>query len=284
MKAKEWLIERALLLMALSAVTSLALIAIFVLAQGLPIMLREGLGSFLLGHRWAPTKHAFGILPMMVGSTCVTLGALALGGPLGVACSVFLAEVAPRRVADVVRPAIQLLAGIPSVVFGFVGITVLVPLIRNHIGGPGLSVLAAAIILGVMILPTVISISQDAIEAVPRTYKEAALALGCTPWQAITRVILPAARPGITAALVLGMGRAIGETMAVIMVIGNAVKIPHSLLDPARTLTGSIAMEMGYASGEHREALFATGVVLFVFIMVLNTIVNLRLGRRREAS
>jgi len=284
MRMREWLIERTLLLLALSSVGMLGLIAVFVFVEGTPIMAREGLGAFLLGRRWAPTKGSFGILPMIVGSIWVTIGALAISGPLGLACAVFLAEVAPRRVADFVRPAIQLLAGIPSVVFGFVGIVVLVPLIRDHLGGPGLSVLAAAVILGIMVLPTVISISQDAIEAVPRTYKEAALALGCTHWQAITRVILPAARPGITAAVVLGMGRAIGETMAVIMVVGNAVKVPHGLLDPARTLTSNIALEMGYASGDHQQALFATGVVLFVFIMALNSVANLRLARRGRAS
>jgi len=281
MRTKEWLIEKTLLLIALSAVSMLALIAAFVFIEGTPIMVREGLGAFLLGRRWAPTKGSFGIFPMIVGSVWVTVGALLIAGPLGLACAVFLVEIAPRKVADVVRPAIQLLAGIPSVVYGFVGIVVLVPLIREHLGGPGLSVLAAAVILGVMVLPTVISISQDALEAVPRAYKEGALALGCTHWQAITRVILPAARPGLTAAMVLGLGRAIGETMAVIMVVGNAVKLPAGPLDPARTLTSNIALEMAYASGAHREALFATGVVLFVFIMALNTLANLRRAPRR---
>ena len=281
MKLKEWLIEKTLLLMALSAVSMLALIAVFVFLDGTPIMFRHGLGHFLFGQRWAPTKGSFGIFPMIVGSIWVTIGALLIAGPLGLACAVFLVEIAPRRVADVIRPAIQLLAGIPSVVYGFVGIVVLVPLIREHLGGPGLSVLAAAIILGIMVLPTVISISQDALEAVPRTYKEGALALGCTHWQAITRVILPAARPGITTAMVLGLGRAVGETMAVIMVVGNAAKVPTSLLDPARTLTSNIALEMAYAGGEHREALFATGVVLFVFIMILNSVATVRFGRRR---
>ncbi|MBM3473164.1 MAG: phosphate ABC transporter permease subunit PstC [Armatimonadetes bacterium] len=283
MKTKEWLIEKTLLLMALSAVAMLALIAIFVFIEGTPIMAREGLGHFLLGRKWAPTKGSFGIFPMIVGSVWVTIGALVIAGPLGLACAVFLVEIAPRKVADIVRPAIQLLAGIPSVVYGFVGIVVLVPLIREHLGGPGLSVLAASIILGVMVLPTVISISQDALEAVPRTYKEGALALGCTHWQAITRVILPAARPGITVAIVLGLGRAIGETMAVIMVVGNAVKVPAGLLDPARTLTSNIALEMAYAGGDHREALFATGVVLFMFIMLLNSLAALRFGRRRPS-
>lgn len=283
MKFREFMIEKSLLAAALSAITMLTLIAIFVFIEGVPIMVREGLASFLFGSRWAPTQGHFGILPMILGSIWVTIGALIIAGPLGLACAIFLVEIAPRRVADFVRPAIQLLAGIPSVVFGFVGIIVLVPLVRDTLGGPGLSILSATVILGIMVLPTVISISQDALEAVPRSYKEGALALGCTHWQAITKVIVPAARTGLTTAMVLGMGRAIGETMAVIMVIGNAVKLPINPLDPARTLTSNIALEMAYAAGDHREALFATGVVLFVFIMILNTIASVR-PRRRGGS
>lgn len=280
MRMREFVIEKALLIAALSSVGMLALIAIFVFIEGTPIMAREGVGTFLFGHKWAPTKDAFGILPMILGSIWVTIGALIIAGPLGVACAVFLVEIAPRQVADLMRPAIQLLAGIPSVVYGFVGIVVLVPLVRETLGGPGLSIFSAAVILGIMVLPTVISISQDALEAVPANYKEGALALGCTHWQTVVLVILPTARTGLTAALVLGMGRAIGETMAVIMVVGNAVKLPLNPLDPARTLTSNIALEMAYAAGAHQEALFATGVVLFVFIMVLNTLANLRAGRR----
>ncbi|MBP8951767.1 MAG: phosphate ABC transporter permease subunit PstC [Armatimonadetes bacterium] len=282
MRTREFIIEKLLLVSALSSVSMLGLIALFVFIEGTPIIAREGPISFLFGNTWAPTKGHFGIFPMVLGSIWVTIGSLIIAGPLGVACSVFLVEIAPRRVADLMRPAIQLLAGIPSVVYGFVGIIVLVPLIRETLGGPGLSVLAATVILGVMVLPTVISISQDALEAVPNTYREGALALGLTQWQAITRVVLPAARGGITAALVLGMGRAIGETMAVIMVVGNAAQLPVSPLDPARTLTSNIALEMAYAAGEHREALFATGVVLFVFIMILNTLASLRARRRGE--
>lgn len=282
MRTREFFIEKLLLVSALSSVSMLGLIAIFVFIEGTPIIAREGPISFLFGNTWAPTKGSFGIFPMVLGSIWVTIGSLIIAGPLGVACSVFLVEIAPRRVADLMRPAIQLLAGIPSVVYGFVGIIVLVPLIRETLGGPGLSVLAATVILGVMVLPTVISISQDALEAVPNSYREGALALGLTQWQAISRVVLPAARGGITAALVLGMGRAIGETMAVIMVVGNAAQLPVSPLDPARTLTSNIALEMAYAAGEHREALFATGVVLFVFIMVLNSLASLRARKLGE--
>jgi len=279
---REKVIERALLVSALSAVSMLALIAAFILVEGAPVMLKHGLGSFLVGTRWAPTKGSFGILPMIVASVVVTVGAMVIAVPLGLACAVFLAEIAPRRAANFLRPAIQLLAGIPSVVYGFVGILFLVPLIREHLGGPGLSVLAAVVILGVMVLPTLIGIAEDAIEAVPRTYKEGALALGCTHAQAIRRVILPAARGGIIAAIILAMGRAVGETMAVIMVIGNAAIVPYSVLDPARTLTSNIALEMGYAAGDHQKALFATGVVLFAFIMMLNSIATMRVVRGRR--
>jgi phosphate ABC transporter permease protein PstC len=280
-KLRELVIERLLFMAALSSLAVLALIAVFVFIEGTPIIVREGLGSFLFGAKWAPTKGSFGILPMVVGSIWVTIGALVIAGPVGVACAVFLVEIAPRRVADIVRPAIQLLAGIPSVVYGFIGIVVLVPLVRERLGGPGLSILSAAVILGVMVLPTVISIAQNALEGVPTEYKQGALALGCTHWQTIVLVILPTARTGLITALVLGMGRAVGETMAVIMVVGNAVKLPINPLDPARTLTSNIALEMAYAAGAHREALFATGVVLFVFIMILNTLANVRPRRRQ---
>lgn len=272
---KEKLIANLLMVIAFTSLSALILITIFIFAQGLPVMLRHGFNDFLFNSRWAPTKGSFGIFPMIVGSIFVTLGALVIGVPLGVATALFLAEVAPGRVKRWVRPLVQLLAGIPSVVYGFMGVVIIVPFIRDYIGGPGLSLLAASFILGIMILPTIVSISQDAIEAVPRSYKEGSLALGATQWQTIRGVILPAAKSGIIAAVILGMGRAIGETMAVIMIIGNSVRIPHSILDPARTLTSNIALEMAYSVGEHREALFATAVVLFVFIMVLNTLATL---------
>jgi len=194
-----------------------------------------------------------------------------LGIPISLCCSIFLAEFAPATLRNLFRPAIQLLAGIPSVVYGFWGLLFVVPLIRDYLGGPGLSILAGSIILAIMILPTVISISEVSILALPRQYKEGALALGMTHWQTIRSVQLPAAKSGIVAAIILGIGRAIGETMAVIMVLGNAVALPRSILDPVRTLTTNIGIEMGYASGEHRQALFATGIVLFVIIMILNS-------------
>jgi phosphate ABC transporter permease protein PstC len=193
-----------------------------------------------------------------------------VGVPLGLSCAIFLVEFSKPRVRLVLKPAIELLAGIPSVVYGFLGVVFLVPLIRTQLGGPGLSLLAGALILGLMILPTVISISMDALEAVPRSYREGSLALGATTAQTVHLVVLPAARSGIVTAVILGMGRAIGETMAVIMVTGNALDLPRSPLDPIRTLTSNIALELGYASGKHQQALFATGVILFVMIMILN--------------
>jgi phosphate transport system permease protein len=274
-------VEVTLLMVALTSTSVLALIALFIFVAGVPIIGRVGLVDFLFGTRWAPNAGSFGIWPMIVGSISVTIGALAVGVPLGLACAVFLVEFAPARAASIMRPAIQLLAGIPSVIYGFWGLIVLVPLIRNYLGGPGLSILAGSIILGIMILPTIISISEDALRALPQAYAEGSLALGATHWQTIWRMELPAARSGILAGVILGVGRAVGETMAVIMVLGNAVKVPDSILAPARTLTTNIGIEMGYASGEHREALFATGVVLFVVIMVVNIVANFTVNRRQ---
>jgi phosphate transport system permease protein len=203
-----------------------------------------------------------------------------LGVPLALACAITLAEFTPPRWVAVLKPTIELLAGIPSVVFGFLGVIFLVPLIRNYLGGPGLSLMAASIILAIMILPTITSISIDALQAVPLLYKEGALAMGATHWQTIRYVLLPAARSGVVTAIILGMARAIGETMAVIMVAGNALKIPGSVLDPVRTLTSTIALEMGYSTGDHRQALFAAGIILFVFIMGLNILATTLMRRR----
>jgi phosphate ABC transporter permease protein PstC len=268
--AREKAVERILLAIACSTILSLLLIAAFILKEGLPFMIKVGLKDFLFSSDWRPDSGHYGIFPMIAASLWVTFGALAIGAPLGIAGAVFLAEFAPPAMMRVVKPAIELLAGIPSVVFGFIGVMVLAPVIRGVAGGPGLSVLAAAIILGVMILPTIMAISVDALNAVPQGYREGALALGATRWQAVRMVVLKAARSGLLAGMILGMGRAIGETMAVIMVAGNAVRMPSSVLDSVRTLTANIALEMGFATGMHRQALFATGVVLFVVIMALN--------------
>jgi phosphate transport system permease protein len=277
---REKFIERVLLLLALSSVGSLALITVFIFVEGFPLILSAGLQNFIFSSHWAPTKGHFGILAMIISSVLVTLGAMVIGVPLGLSCAIVLAEFSPKRLKMVLKPTLELLAGIPSVVYGFLGVIWLVPLIRNYLGGPGLSLLAASIILGIMILPTVISISIDALTAVPDLYRDGSLALGATRWQTVRRVVLPAASSGIITAIILGMGRAIGETMAVIMVAGNALQIPTSVLDPVRTLTSNIALELGYAAGRHREALFATGIVLFIIIMILNLSATLITRRR----
>jgi len=263
---------------AASSVVVLAAIAFFIFIQGLPTFQQVGIFDFLFGTEWRPTQGSFGILAMIFGSTVVTFGALLLAIPLGIACAILLAEVAPPRVRLFLRPAVELLVGIPSVVYGLVGMVLIVPAVRQ-IGGSGFSIIAACLVLMAMVLPTIISISDDSIRAVPRAYKEGALALGCTRWQTISRVLLPSARSGIIASIVLGMGRAVGETMAMIMVIGNSIAFPKSPLDPARTLTGNIAVEINYASGTHASALFATGIVLLVFIIILNTITTVTLRR-----
>ncbi len=274
-KPNDRLIRLSLLTVALTAITVLAVITIFIFEQGLPVMVKYGLKNFLFGQDWYPSEKSFGLLPMIVGSLLVTLGALLIGVPLGLASAIFLTEFSSRRLSRLIKPVFELLAGIPSVVYGFLGLMFLVPFIRENLGGPGLSVLAASIILGIMILPTIISISIDSIRAVPDSYREGSIALGATKWQTVRMVVLPAARSGLVAGIILGMGRAIGETMAVIMVAGNAADLPASWLAPVRTLTSNIALEMAYASGEHRQALFATGVVLFVIIMILNFLANL---------
>lgn len=266
----EKFIERLFLLIALSALSILGLITVFIFIKGVPIIAKVGIIDFVFGMKWAPSQGYYGIFPMIVGSVTVTLGAAIIGIPIAICCSIFLAEFAPATLRNIFRPAIQLLAGIPSVVYGFWGVLFVVPFIRNYLGGPGLSILAGSIILAIMILPTIISITEISLLALPKHYKDGAMALGLTHWQTIWFLLLPAAKSGIVAAIILGLGRAIGETMAVIMVVGNAVALPESILDPVRTLTTNIGIEMGYASGEHQQALFATGIVLFVIIMILN--------------
>jgi phosphate transport system permease protein len=280
LEIKEKIIEKTFLMIALSSISILALIAFFIFEEGLPLIWKVGPRAFILGERWVPSQGSFGILPMIIGSFWVTIGALLLGVPLGLACAIFLCEWTPPLAGMVLRPTIQLLAAIPSVIYGFWGLIVLVPLVRNYLGGPGLSILSGSMILGFMILPTIISISEDSLKALPPSYKAGALALGATHWQTIWRVMIPAARSGIVTSIILGMGRALGETMAMIMILGNAVKMPTSFLDSARTLTTNIGIEMGYASGDHRQALFATGIILFFIIMILN-LLAIVLSRRR---
>jgi phosphate transport system permease protein len=270
----ERIVEKCLLGSAVAAVLIVFLIGAFVLFEGFPILSAHGLG-FLLGREWAPLQGIFGVFPMIVGTFYATFGALILSVPVGLACAVYLAEYAPRWFAELIRPAVLLLAGIPSVVYGFFGVVVLVPFIMNRFGGWGFSLLAASVVLALMILPTMIGISEDAIRSVPRSYKEGSLALGATHWQTVKKVMLPAARSGITAAVVLSLGKAAGETMAVLMVAGNVAAIPTSILDPLRTLTANVALEMGYAFGDHTRALFASGVLLLLIVILLNTLLYL---------
>ncbi len=270
----EKLVEILFFISACMAILCVITITIFIFMRGTPVMFKIGLKEFLLGTRWKPLAEIFGILPMIIGSVYVTIGSIVLGVPIGILTAVFIAEIAPEWLVKIVRPAVELLAGIPSVVYGFFGLLVIVPIIDDIFSNGGNSLLAASIILGIMILPTVVNISETSIRAVPKAYKEGSLAMGASHIQTIFNVILPAAKSGILAAVVLGIGRAIGETMAVILVAGNTPLVPHSLLDRFRPLTANIAIEMGYAYGDHQSALFATGVILFIFIMILNLALN----------
>ncbi|MCX5805681.1 MAG: phosphate ABC transporter permease subunit PstC [Proteobacteria bacterium] len=277
---KERFVKYVLTIFALSSLLFLFLIFIFILYEGLPLFHKIGLKNIILGFKWAPTKGSFGIFPMIVSSFLVTFGALVVGAPMGLSCAIYLSEYSGKKMKMFLKPALELLAGIPSVVYGFLGVVYIVPVVRNYFGGAGFSLLSTSIILGVMILPTVISISFDAITSVPRTYREGSFAMGATKWQTIYKVVIPSAKSGILASFILGMGRAIGETMAVIMTAGNALKIPTSILDPLRTLTGNIALELSYATGDHRQGLFSTGVVLLVIIMILNYIANFGIKKK----
>ena len=269
---------------ACASVLAVALICIFLFANGIPAMKEIGVGKFLTGQMWRPKNQIFGIFPMIIGSLYVTAGAILFGVPVGILTSVFMAHYCPKKIYRPLKAATELLAGIPSVVYGFFGLVVLVPWIREMgrglgFGGNGSSILTASLLLGMMILPTIIGVTESAIRAVPAQYYEGAVALGATHERAIFRVILPAAKSGVVAGIVLGIGRAIGETMAVIMVAGNQARMPAGIFRGIRTLTANIVIEMGYATDLHREALIATGVVLFVFILLINFSVAL-LNRR----
>ena len=287
MKAwKEKFMQGVFFIAACTSVLAVALICVFLFANGIPAMKEIGFMEFLTGERWKPTNEIFGILPMIMGSIYVTAGAIILGVPIGILTSVFMAKYCPKKIYPVLKGATELLAGIPSVVYGFFGLVVLVPLIRDicqkfHWGGNGSSILTASILLGMMILPTIIGVTESAIRSVPAHYDEGALALGATHERSIFSVVLPAAKSGVVAGIVLGIGRAIGETMAVIMVAGNQARMPAGIVRGVRTLTANIVLEMGYAAGLHREALIATAVVLFVFILLINLSVSL-LNRRAQ--
>lgn len=261
------------------SIAAVILICTFLLASGLPAIREIGVFKFLLSTKWKPANNLYGIFPMIVGSLYVTAGALLIGVPVGILTAVFMARFCPKNVYRFLKSAVNLMAGIPSVVYGFFGLVVLVPFIRNAFGGRGMSVLAASVLLGLMILPTVISVSEASIRAVPESYYEGGLALGASHERSVFYTVLPAAKSGIFAGVVLGIGRAVGETMAVMMVAGNQPILPDSVLSGVRTLTANIVLEMGYSTDLHREALIGTAVVLFVFILVIN--LSLSLFKRR---
>lgn len=273
-RLSEFLIEKGLFITAIFSIIIILLIVSFILMEGLPAFEDYGFFRFLFGMSWAPSDGEFGVFAMIIGSIYVTLLSLLMAVPLSLLCAIFMAEVAPNKVRRILKPVIETLSGIPSVVYGFFGLIVLVPLIRTYFGGTGFSMFTAALILTVMVLPTIITISQDSLRAVPQEYREASFGLGATNWQTIRHIIFPAALPGIITSIILGMGRAIGETLAVIMVAGNVVQIPGSIFDPVRTLTANIALEMGYATGLHYNALFGTAIVLFLIIIILLLIAN----------
>lgn len=247
-----------------------ALICLFIFVKGVPVMFDIGIKEFITGTEWSPLKNLFGILPMIIGSIYVTVGAIIIGVPIGLLCAVFMARYSRKRFYKILKPAIELLAGIPSIVYGFFGLVVIVPIVRDTFGGSGKGILSASILLGIMILPTIISVSESAIRAVPNSYYEGALALGATKERSIFKALLPAAKSGIFAAVILGIGRAVGETMAVAMIAGNSPIIPTSITSGVRTLTSNIVLEMAYAEGTHEGALIATAVVLFIFILIIN--------------
>jgi phosphate transport system permease protein len=279
---------------AFASVAIVVLIGLFILREALPAFREIGVWKLLTGTEWRPGQNLFGLLSMIAGSGLVTLGAIVLGLPLALGCGIFMAEIAPAWIRGIVKPSIELLAGIPSVIFGLFGMVVLVPLVRgiDYPGNAGFGLLSASIVLAVMILPTIASVSEVAIRSVPDEYRQGALALGSTRWETIRKVILPAARSGILSAVVLGLGRAVGETIAMIMVIGNSVMMPTAaggdplgiFLSRARTLTGNIAVEMNYATGLHSQALFATGVILFLLIMVINSTARALMARSMGSS
>lgn len=276
-KVKELVAKYCFLLIALTSILAVLLICVFLFASGIPAMKEIGFGQFLFSSDWSPTSEPakFGIFPMIVGSVYVTAGALVVGVPVGVLTAIFLSHFCPKKIYPLLKSCVSLLAGIPSVVYGFFGLVVLVPLVRNTFGGTGNSILTASFLLGMMIIPTIVSVAEAALQAVPESYYEGALALGSNHVRSVFCTVVPAAKSGIFAGIILGLGRAIGEAMAVIMVAGNQARVPSSILKGVRTLTSNIVMEMGYAADLHREALIATAVVLFVFILVINFIFTL---------
>lgn len=281
---KEKIMKAVFFATACISILAVGLICIFLFANGMPGIREIGLFKFLFGTTWRPGNGDYGILPMILGSLYVTAGAIIIGVPIGILTAAFLARFCPARWYPMIKTGVELMAGIPSVVYGFFGLVVLVPFVRNTIGGKGYSILTASILLGIMILPTIVNVSESAIRAVPKSYYEGSLALGATHERSVYCMVLPAAKSGIFAGVILGIGRAIGETMAVIMVAGNqpVMRAPNELLKGVCTLTANIVIEMGYAQDLHRKALIATGVVLFVFILIIN--ISFSLVKRKVVS
>ena len=267
---KEIFMKVVFLISACASILAILLICFFLFSNGIPAMSEIGFGNFLLGDEWRPLNGEFGIFPMIIGSLYVTAGAIIVGVPIGLLCAMFMARFCPKRLYSVLKPAIDLMAGIPSIVYGFFGILVIVPAVHNLFGTSGKGLLTASLLLGMMILPTIIGVCETQIRSVPEQYYEGSLALGATHELSVFFVLLPAAKSGVLAGIILGIGRAIGETMAVIMIAGNQPIIPESITSGVRTMTANIVLEMGYAEGLHKEALIATGVVLFVFILIIN--------------
>lgn len=281
-KAKEKIMHALFLICACISILAVLLICVYLFASGIPAMKEIGFTDFIFGTKWKPSSGSYGIFPMIIGSILVTGIAIIIGVPIGILCAVFMSHYCPAELYRFVKPAVNLLAGIPSIVYGFFGLMVIVPIMKQLFGGSGKSLLTAGILLGIMILPTIIKTTEASLNAVPRSYYEGALALGATHERSVFFASLPAAKSGILAAIILGVGRAVGETMAVIYVAGNQTILPESITSGVRTMTSNIVLEMGYSSGLHREALIATGVVLFVLILIINLCFS-SLKRRKDA-
>lgn len=281
-KYKETIMHGVFLLSACISVIAVITICVFLFANGVPAIAEIGVFDFLLGRTWKPLENEFGIFPMIVGSLYVTAGAILIGVPIGLLCAVYMAKFCPKRLYRILKPSIELMAGIPSIVYGFFGLMVIVPMMQNIAGGSGKSTLTASLLLGMMILPTIIGVAESAIRAVPDSYYEGSLALGATAERSVFFAALPAAKTGIMAGVILGIGRAIGETMAVVMICGNQSVLPNAITAGIRTLTANIVLEMGYAADLHRDALIATAVVLFVFILLINTLFSVIKNRSKD--
>lgn len=281
-KVKEKIMHLVFLFSACVSVLAVVVICLFLFVNGVPAIAEIGVFDFILGQSWKPLEGQFGIFPMIVGSLYVTAGAILIGVPIGLLCAVYLAKFCPPKLYRILKPAIELMAGIPSIVYGFFGLMVIVPAMQNIFGGSGKSMLTTSILLGIMILPTIIGVAESAIRAVPESYYEGSLALGATEERSVFFAVLPAAKNGITAGVILGIGRAIGETMAVVMVCGNQTILPQGITSGIRTLTANIVLEMSYATDLHLDALIATAVVLFVFILIINTLFSIIKNRNKE--